>query len=469
MHVEYFDLLEVDVTYSTDKKSFDARAVLRSTYHTAFLERGLATLPEHAPAPADALAPVAAPAPAARARRAAGVPPAAAAQAPAAAEPIKATLQNSNLLVGPGDSQIYPSRLVSRSLDGASVNMGEHAGVVALLKKEVPHVIGVHGVAHLFELAWLAAVKDQPLIQEMLEINTEAYNWWAGSGKKRLSFGACCSVLGEEALDLIAMHGIRWREASWRASLNLIRTWRARCTDLLETARTEVGMTLGPLSAPEMFLKKTFRKKTQDAHGVNKIFTIKVSTYCGVMGGFEMFNCVYVQTKETEKFSKGDILGYILADSEHKDTLYATSAGQLLEKLTRYRYVKTLHFWTDLSSEGKVLSKILQQTGVLISDVTGGVEDCCSAVKKLSSSSEGPWMKAFTKDFDSVEARLDGIELSGIDAGETAYKDMRPSVCSDVVDDVNERFVTLLKSKVLKAACIFEHSRWPSYETAWLG
>ena len=43
--VEFMDLLDVDVSFSEDKKSFDARAVLRSTYHRAFLERGLASLP----------------------------------------------------------------------------------------------------------------------------------------------------------------------------------------------------------------------------------------------------------------------------------------------------------------------------------------------------------------------------------------------------------------------------------------
>ena len=43
---EYLDIRKVDVTYSKDKKSFDANAVLRSTYHAAFLERGLASLPE---------------------------------------------------------------------------------------------------------------------------------------------------------------------------------------------------------------------------------------------------------------------------------------------------------------------------------------------------------------------------------------------------------------------------------------
>jgi len=57
--VEYLDLLQVDVSYSADKKSFDARAVLISTYHTAYLERGLASLPAELPVrtePVDLLA-----------------------------------------------------------------------------------------------------------------------------------------------------------------------------------------------------------------------------------------------------------------------------------------------------------------------------------------------------------------------------------------------------------------------------
>eukprot|EP00966_Prymnesium_polylepis_P282182 6520396-Prymnesium_polylepis.1 len=72
---------------------------------------------------------------------------------------------------------------------------------------------------------------------------------------------------------------------------------------------------------------------------------------------------------------------------------------------------------------------------------------------------------AFKEDFDSVEGRLDTIELSLIDEGETAYKDMLSNVCDGVRDNLNQRFVTLLSNPILKAACVFEHVRWPSYET----
>lgn len=132
MQVEYFDLVEVDVSYSADKKSFDANAVLRSTYHTANLERGLASLPSArgATSPrsrtcAGTCRACATRGPGRRAAHSPNPPPApststfclptfhfaAVADAPAAAaEAEKVSLHNSNLTIGPGADQIYPSK-----------------------------------------------------------------------------------------------------------------------------------------------------------------------------------------------------------------------------------------------------------------------------------------------------------------------------------------------------------------------
>jgi hypothetical protein len=80
-----------------------------------------------------------------RARRATTPAPA----APAPRPPTEITLKTHNLIIGAGPKQIYPSREVSMSLDGAIVNMGQKTGVVALVKQEVPHILGIHGVAHV--------------------------------------------------------------------------------------------------------------------------------------------------------------------------------------------------------------------------------------------------------------------------------------------------------------------------------
>ena len=456
---EYFDLVEVDVSYSLDKKSFDARAVLRSTYHTAFLQHGLASLPE--PQPEEE--PEAEPEPEAtmgpRARRAAAAAPAAAAAAPRP----RPSLHNADLVQGRGDAQIYPTRLVSRSLDGASVNMGDKAGVVALMKKENPAVVGVHAIAHVLELSWGDALKNKVLIKRILVTNQKAYNHYAKSGKKRLTFKACCELLGEDESELLSMHGIRWREASFRATVNLLKTWRARCTDLLEEASLEVGAELTPLSAPELFLKKQFRLKTADRR---EPYTLTIQSYEGEEGGQHWFKAVYhTRTREVEKFSKENVLACLLDDSTKKEALLATDAGQLLLELTDYAYVKGLHFWADITAQGKMISKIFQRNGVLLSDVTAGVEDAEHTVSQLPTK-PGPWMKAFEKDYDSDRLALDGIELHSIEAGEAEYNTELVYVCTDVNSYINERFCKLLSDPVLGASVVFEHARWPDFSTS---
>eukprot|EP00966_Prymnesium_polylepis_P081264 1882804-Prymnesium_polylepis.1 len=104
----------------------------------------------------------------------------------------------------------------------------------------------------------------------------------------------------------------------------------------------------------------------------------------------------------------------------------------LLLELTDYVYVKGLHFWADVTAQGaKVISKIFQRNGVLLSDVTAGIEESEHAVRQLPNKS-GPWMKAFEKDCDTDRLALDGIELHDIATGEAEYKSELVAVCTDI-------------------------------------
>ena len=498
---EYLDIRKVDVTYSKDKKSFDANAVLRSTYHAAFLERGLASLPEQTAAAevclllqhvhvqmqcrcsADAVQmqctnlstdytyqveEAEAQLGAGRARRAA--PDA----APATdAAPPAVTLHTHDLTVGSGDAQIYPSRVVTTSLDGASVNLGKHGGVAALLKKEVPHVKAVHGVAHVVELAWNDAVSGEVLLEEMFATNQLAYVHWAGSAKKKLSHNSVCEALDEKDHELTSAHGIRWREATHRSSLNMLKSWHTRTTDLLEEASVEIGLKLTPLSPPEAFIGTTFKKKTAGGiYGSGDLtFTLKVTEHLGkTADSVNTYSAKYMRVGgrmchgEIEQFNQGDLLAYLLDESGKRERLMETKAGVLLERLTRYSYVFALAYWVDITAEGKVVSKLFQSDGLLLSDITGGVEDSVAAIERLGTT-PGAFTQGLAKDFDSANKTLYGHELSDVAEGKLVYEAMRSSATKSVVKHMNERFHTLLFDAVLKAACIFEHLRWPSYAT----
>ena len=45
------------------------------------------------------------------------------------------------------------SKLICGNFDGASVKFGNTSGVLKRLKDEVPQAIGIHYIAHKFELA----------------------------------------------------------------------------------------------------------------------------------------------------------------------------------------------------------------------------------------------------------------------------------------------------------------------------
>jgi hypothetical protein len=324
------------------------------------------------------------------------------------------------------------------------------------------------------ELAWADALKGEPLIDEMTETNQAAYNHYAGSGKKKLTYGTACSALGEDPHELVSLHGIRWRESTHRASKNLLLSWRARTTDLLEEASLEIGLKLTPLTSPEAFEKQTFLKKTHDSkYGPGeKTFVLRVEQYIGKVNGQERFCAKYMRVLngrtcqgETEEFTKGDLLMYLLDASNQKERLYATDAGKLLTRLTKYRYVKSLAFWVDITLEGKVMSKLFQRDGVILSDVTSGVEDAISAIKVLAST-PAKFMKGLTADFDPQNETLFGTELSDVASGDVDYKQMVSNVTSSLEKYLSDRFASILKDPVLKAACIFEHARWPSLATS---
>lgn len=322
----------------------------------------------------------------------------------------------------------------------------------------------------MLELAWADALKGEVLIDEMLEINQEAYNHYAGSGKKKLQYLAVCSALNEDNNELISRHGIRWRESTHRASRNLLLSWKVRCTDLLEEASVEIGLTLTPLSPPELFEKVRFFKRTEDsAYGNGMLtFELKVEKHLGKEHGQDMFLAKYMRVRlgrscrgETEKFSKGDLLMYLLDGSNQSDRLYSTDAGKLLKRMTQYKYVKTLAFWVDITAEGKAMSKLFQKSGVLLSDMTRGVEDSISAISSFVQAG-GPYMNGFITDYDTANETLLGISVSDVTGGQAEYDTCLANTTSSLTNYLNDRFVTILKDPILRAACIFEHARWPS-------
>ncbi|KAL3892860.1 MAG: hypothetical protein SGPRY_014713, partial [Prymnesium sp.] len=63
-----------------------------------------------------------------------------------------------------------------------------------------------------------------------------------------------------------------------RSTLNIIKTWRARVTDLLDSLSIEIGLEYRPMTSPEVFERAKFKKRFE---GYPRPFTAVVQKYLG--------------------------------------------------------------------------------------------------------------------------------------------------------------------------------------------
>ena len=74
----------------------------------------------------------------------------------------------------------WKGKLVAFGADGASVNLGKKAGLAALLKKEVPHLVEFHCLPHRLELALLELQNSCKSVEDaysVLHLIWKTYNY----------------------------------------------------------------------------------------------------------------------------------------------------------------------------------------------------------------------------------------------------------------------------------------------------
>ena len=99
----------------------------------------------------------------------------------------------------------WKSKLVAIGTDGASVNTGKNTGVVKRLRDEVPHLVGVHCMAHRLELPLNDAAKTVPPQKATNKLLLSLYLFYHASpfnrsnlknSCKSLDMGVSCSYQG---------------------------------------------------------------------------------------------------------------------------------------------------------------------------------------------------------------------------------------------------------------------------------
>lgn len=102
------------------------------------------------------------------------------------------------------------NKMVMFTSDGASVMLGRHKGVAALLKRQVPHLTEQHCVAHREDLGIDDAWKDVPIMKEVETLLRTVYSMFCRSFVKKAKFTEMAEVLEVDSLSFRSLNEVRW-------------------------------------------------------------------------------------------------------------------------------------------------------------------------------------------------------------------------------------------------------------------
>ncbi|MCO5558880.1 hypothetical protein L7F22_012470, partial [Adiantum nelumboides] len=101
-------------------------------------------------------------------------------------------------------------QLVGIATDGDSSMLGCHDGLVAKMKREIPHLMSVHCIAHREALAVLDAVKCFPCLPYIDKIANKVYSWISGSSVRHSCFQSLLKEMHLQVLEVLSIHDVRW-------------------------------------------------------------------------------------------------------------------------------------------------------------------------------------------------------------------------------------------------------------------
>ena len=101
--------------------------------------------------------------------------------------------------------------------NGASVMLGQTAGVCALLKKQYLKLIGWHCLNHRLELSVHDAVKACVQVNHFKIFMDKLYSLYSMSPKHQRSIERCAAELGTEIRKIGKILNVRWVACSFRS------------------------------------------------------------------------------------------------------------------------------------------------------------------------------------------------------------------------------------------------------------
>ncbi|CAC5379271.1 unnamed protein product [Mytilus coruscus] len=120
----------------------------------------------------------------------------------------------------------WKDKLIGFGSDGASVNLGCRGGIATLIKRDVPHLVITHCIAHRLELAANSAIKNHKHMKEIQDLLQYLYKHYQYSPKALRELKQIGEALEEKVLKPTKFAGTRWLPHIHRALEVLVREFR---------------------------------------------------------------------------------------------------------------------------------------------------------------------------------------------------------------------------------------------------
>ena len=104
----------------------------------------------------------------------------------------------------------WKEKLVAFGADGPSVNLGKKAGLAALLKKDVPHLVKFHCPPHRLELALLELQNSCKSVEDVYNVLYLIWNTYHYSPKSVRALKSIADELETNILKPTNVKGTRW-------------------------------------------------------------------------------------------------------------------------------------------------------------------------------------------------------------------------------------------------------------------
>lgn len=101
-------------------------------------------------------------------------------------------------------------RMVGIATDGDSSMLGCNEGLVAKLKRDIPHLTSIHCIAHREALAVADAAKHFRCLSYIDKVANKVYSWIAASSIRHSEFQDLLKEMNLQALEVLQIHDVRW-------------------------------------------------------------------------------------------------------------------------------------------------------------------------------------------------------------------------------------------------------------------